>query len=294
MIRFAAKMTRGRGADAFAAASRGMTKFGRVHVPGMEGTAAYLIALILRLKGYRVRGVVGLDTPANWLAVHPPFGTRSAESILSKAARQAERFARVLLDGRRYFGFGGFVCLVLGLALLPISLTYLLRGRFFFAKLFFADNRCNGCGMCAANCPVRAISMMPRWKPRPFWSYRCESCMRCMAFCPLNAVQAGHSWAVALVYITNIPVYLHALQWILRAMGKPWVSDIGWVRNLTEYPYFLMATAAAYLGFSLLVRVPAINSLFAYTTLTRIYPRRHEPTTRLADIAPVSTLGVSD
>ncbi|NQT87762.1 4Fe-4S binding protein [bacterium] len=39
---------------------------------------------------------------------------------------------------------------------LPVSLAYALPGRFYLAKMMFASSACNGCGLCAANCPFGA------------------------------------------------------------------------------------------------------------------------------------------
>ena len=49
MIRFALKLPKGMGTHAFVSATRGGTKFGKIILPGFEGTAAYLLALILKI-----------------------------------------------------------------------------------------------------------------------------------------------------------------------------------------------------------------------------------------------------
>lgn len=61
---------------------------------------------------------------------------------------------------------------------------------------FFANKNCDGCGLCANYCSIKAIKMRGKENPKPFWKYNCESCMRCAAFCPHNAIEAGHSWGV--------------------------------------------------------------------------------------------------
>jgi len=278
MIRFACGLPRRKRTHAFVEVTRGGTKFGSLRLPGFEGTACYLIALIMALKGYRVRGVIALDMPTNWLQVHPGFSPEAARDMASRAKPKAERFIGRILSGETHFSIGGFISLFIGLLLLPVSLGYLLWARFFLPKLFFASNRCNGCGQCAAECPFRAIRMPGGKKPRPYWTWRCESCMRCMAYCPVKAIEAGHSWGVLLYYISYLPLAL----WIFSGVVSPAVTaylDNGWVRLIVQYIYYLAAICLAYSVFNLLIRIPFINTLFTYTTLTRIFPRYHEPDT---------------
>lgn len=49
MIRFALSLPAGEGTNAFVSVTRGGTKIGNSPMPGFEGTAGYLLALILKL-----------------------------------------------------------------------------------------------------------------------------------------------------------------------------------------------------------------------------------------------------
>jgi len=77
MIKFALRMPRKKGADAFCVATRGATKIGSGTIPGAAGTAALLIGLILFLKGYRLRGITGIDMPSNWMSLYSGFSTEN-------------------------------------------------------------------------------------------------------------------------------------------------------------------------------------------------------------------------
>lgn len=47
-----------------------------------------------------------------------------------------------------------------------------------------AGRDCNGCGTCAAQCPVQAID---RSQPRKAQGSKCIACMRCVSICPRGA-----------------------------------------------------------------------------------------------------------
>ncbi len=59
-------------------------------------------------------------------------------------------------------------------------------------KVKFDEDRCVGCGDCAANCPAKVITMKNR---RPAVDYRaCIRCFCCQELCPQNAVKVKESW----------------------------------------------------------------------------------------------------
>lgn len=283
VVRFALRLPRRRGTHALVMPTRAGSHIGAWFTPGLEGTGGYLIALLLLLKGYDIRAVQAVDMPSNWISLHPALLPSTVEGILARARPKVNALAQRIVAGERVLRGG--VPLLLGLLLLPISLAYLLLGRFLLAKLFFANERCTGCGVCARNCPHHALRMWGRSKPRPYWTYACESCMRCMNYCPEKAVEAGHSWGLVLYFLTTFPL----VDWLVhRAAGLfPWLSRAyatplgSW---LLEYPYKLLAIFLAYLLFTLLIRIPLINRLFTVTTLTHYYRRYREPGTGLRDL----------
>ncbi|OGV70826.1 MAG: hypothetical protein A3K19_26925 [Lentisphaerae bacterium RIFOXYB12_FULL_65_16] len=282
VLRFALGLPHGRGTRAFVTPTRAGAKFGPLFTPGMEGTAAYLLTLVLLLKGYNIRGVMGLDMPANWIVVHPGLSPVSAEAINARAATRVNFLMNRILAGERYLT--GLLPLLLGLLILPVSVGYMLVGRFLLAKLFYASERCTGCGSCARACPAHAIRMWGANHPRPYWTFSCESCMRCMNFCPTQAVQASYPLAAALYFITTWPAGLILVNWLgrqwppLARLGNP-VTTV-----LVNYAYVLTATALTYLGFILLMRLPLVNRLFTAVTPTRYFRRYREPGTELKDI----------
>ncbi|MCE5249960.1 EFR1 family ferrodoxin [bacterium] len=283
VIRFGLRLPSRKGTHALIVVTRAGIKVGPVCLPGMEGTAGYLLALILALKGYSVRGVTGLDMPSSWLALHWGLSTKNARVIIDRARKKLSRFTgQILAHGRCFWSF---IDLALGLVFLPVSVLYILVGRFTLAKLFFANSQCTGCGLCAERCPEGAIHMLGKHRKMPYWTFSCESCMRCMAFCPERAVEASHSFCVVLYYVTGIPVSLYILHGL--AGRFPWITalDNRVARFVVfDYPYILVSIFLLYAVLNAAVRIPLINKFFTYTTLTHIYRRYNEPETRAGDL----------
>jgi ferredoxin/flavodoxin len=273
MLRFIRRLPRGAGADALIVAANS----------DVSGLTFYVMALLLRLKGYTVRSFMDTRWPNNWMSLVPGAPPEKVRVAVAEARAKTADFMDGFLAGERRFPTWSGVLAALALA--PVAVGYLILGRFFLAKLFFASDRCIGCGQCAEHCAWQAIKMRgPAGHRRPYWTLNCESCMRCMAFCPTQAIEAGHSWGVLLGVLTFIPV----VNWLLNVVTRqiPALADVrGLLWAPLAYGYTLLAFVVGYALFTLLLRVPAINRFFTLTTLTHYYRRYHEPDTTLKDLS---------
>lgn len=73
--------------------------------------------------------------------------------------------------------------------LIPRSLNYKSH-EYMYQNLvrFYADPKCNGCGICAEVClsgRIELIDDKPKWKK----GVRCYACFACINFCPRQAIQ---------------------------------------------------------------------------------------------------------
>jgi ferredoxin/flavodoxin len=73
----------------------------------------------------------------------------------------------------------------------PTELSF-LESRQLMDQAFRADERCNGCGICARVCPVGNVEMV---EDRPVWQHRCEQCFACLQWCPQEAIQFRNNTA---------------------------------------------------------------------------------------------------
>ena len=55
-------------------------------------------------------------------------------------------------------------------------------------KSFWADNKCDHCGICKRVCPADNIEIK---EGKPVWNHKCEQCLACIQWCPKQAIQYG-------------------------------------------------------------------------------------------------------
>jgi Pyruvate/2-oxoacid:ferredoxin oxidoreductase delta subunit len=253
--------------DIFCVNTFGGTKIGKLHLPGLSGLALILPALIFFLKGYRVRGLVSLNLPSNWISLHPGLTPAAVSSLVDHCRKKIETYAVSLLSGG--IVFRGIVSLPFDLVVIPLALGYTFVGRFWLAKMYLATLECDGCGICESCCPMNALRMKNR---RPFWTFHCESCMRCMNICPRKAIQVSHVFTAMTAYVLYgllFPFVMFLATRFVPSTAVLFASETQ-IMGLIRAWAFLSIMFLAYRLVQVLVGFRLFNYFFTGLSLTRL------------------------
>lgn len=271
-------------------ATRAGWKLGPFFLPGMSGSATFLIGLILWFKGVKVRGLFSVDMPSNWIAAHWGLSPSNVATILRKAQQRTQSFLQVIHQGKaHFFSLNNGYDFLSGIILLPVSLGYLMIGRFALAKIFFSNSSCYGCSLCEKHCPFNAIKMVGTSTLRPFWTYKCENCMRCMGICPSRAIEASHPWMAFLIFFTALPFS----TWLVLGL-KSFIGDGPWWVNsyflaCVDLLFIYLIIITAYYIYFFLTGFKWVNNLFTLLTPTHYFRRYKEPGLKLSQMQKIET-----
>lgn len=268
LVKAAIRTPNVRGADAFVLVTRGGMRVAGRSLAGFEGTAAYIPAAILAMRGARVRGVGAIDMPLNWTVAVPAASPEDAALVVARGDAQTDAFARRILNGEA--SFGGLLQLALGVLILPLSVGYVLIARLILGKMFFADERCTSCGICAKSCPQAAIRLVGAGRT-PYWTYHCHNCMRCMSKCPTQAIQGAQGWLLLYLLLISLPVAAGITAAVRDVIGVSGEIATSLVSLLSGYIWIVVAVWTAYLALWLGLRVPGLRFVLSRATLTRLY-----------------------
>jgi len=280
MIKYAWNLPKGEKRHAIVMPTRAGVRIKGVFIPGMEGTAGYLIALLLWLRGYSVRAVMGVDMPSNWTAVHWGLSEENSAVITTLAESKVKSLMHTVLIGYRHYD--GMVQLTIGLLLAQISLMYLILAQLILAKLFFASDKCNGCSVCQSICPKKALKMAGSPK-RPYWAYSCDSCMACMNFCPQEAIEVSPIIVTLFYYITSVPILAYVTRYSAEWYGLQ-LETIPLLGFSIHYLYTVLAIAISYWFLHFTFGSRLIRAVAAKLSHTRYFRRYRAHGATLGDI----------
>jgi len=265
MVKHIFRLPKSNAAHAVVLPTRAGTRVFGWSLPGMEGTAGYLIALLLWFRGYTVKGVAAIDMPSNWTAVHWGLSNENIQVISKNGEAKVKRIAYEILAGHSVYK--GFIPLVIGIVLSRISLMYLMLAQLILSKLFFASNQCNGCRLCQRICPKQAITMIGN---KPYWKYSCDSCMACMNYCPQTAIQVSPFSIFLFSYILSLPV----ATWITDMIGDYIMTGTPKIVFFAiQYLYTLSSVALVYLILHYVLQSKPIAALLTGLSHTRYFRR---------------------
>jgi ferredoxin len=274
MLKFIFRFPRGKGRVVLMNNRAGM-KMGKLFTPGISGMAILLPILILIIKGYRIHGILPMDTPSNWISIHPGIRSRVVNSIFARRDKEISKLWAKISENKMYFPGKFFILLPLDIFLIPISLGYMFFGRFMLARTYLADLSCDGCALCASRCPVSAIKMVNN---RPWWTYKCESCMRCANICPQKSINSSLPlmivYSILIFKIGDTEIFSNLLS---RIADKASIIPEKLIYYLMLWIITITATWSFYFIVFYLNRLIPFNHLFALTTPMKYWRRYIAP-----------------
>ena len=179
--------------------TRAGMKIGSFITPGLTGIAFLFSSVLLKTKGYKIVGQIPIDMPSNWISIHPALNERTVKFIHQKNFDRVKKHSDKIFAGKK--DFLALRDLIQDILIAPVSLGYYLLGRYVFAKTFYASYKCDNCGNCIKQCPLKAISTI---NDHPYWTFKCESCMKCMNSCPKRAIETAHGLFAFIIILISI------------------------------------------------------------------------------------------
>jgi NAD-dependent dihydropyrimidine dehydrogenase PreA subunit len=267
MLKFMFSFKSLKGSDIFIGNTRAGMKLSKVFLPGLSGIALYFPALVMAIKGYKIRALYPVDLPSNWISLHPGIKTSVINSMVTHCETLVNRFAEKILNRKPVF-LRAFVLLPLDLLVAPLAIGYYFFGRYIIAKSFVATSDCNLCGKCIDNCPTHSVKLS---LGRPYWKLSCESCMKCMNYCPERAIETAHTLFFAILFATIFGINPYLNQWLHRLFVDLGLSFV----LLNELLYIVLRWSTAilvfyltYLGIHYMMGYSWFSKMVKYTSLT--------------------------
>jgi ferredoxin/flavodoxin len=153
---------------------------------GFSGGSLKQAEKLLSARGINLAAGFAVDMPGNYTRL---YGANSRKRQQRYFAAEVDAVAHIagIVRGKWRGKIQASFCLFRW-ALAPLYHLYFARRAPQQDALFYADDKCNSCGVCARVCPAGDIELEDG---RPRWLGHCEQCYACLQWCPQEAIQAN-------------------------------------------------------------------------------------------------------
>ncbi len=244
---------------------------------GGGGPAAAIAVRLMERRRYQVMLSGKAHYPENWVQASQPPDAADAAALTAQGDAMAASFAEAILSG------GGKVerRVSAGSAVLPFLFGFI--GRRFLGKLYYADEDCDACGICASQCPAKSIILHKGKRARPYWKLSCEDCNACMNRCPRRAINTSLGRLVVLLGVVVAAAVLGIRgynAWVrpaLDAVMAPALGAAGLLMTMTDIilitaivllAHFAIGPVDRYL-LRFIQRIPGVRRFFEWTFTKR-------------------------
>lgn len=148
----------------------------------MGNAEKYLKKLCAEL-GLNYKGAAPVVMPENYIAMFDAPDEDESAVIIKKADRTLNRIIRRIKNNEDLLPVKSGLAAIVKSGINSIYYSLIVKD-----KKFYAEDSCNGCGLCVKKCPLGNIEMVDG---KPQWNGNCTHCMACIAYCPTEAIEYG-------------------------------------------------------------------------------------------------------
>ena len=150
------------------------------------GNAEKYLSILCQKKRFSFKGVKEIVMPENYIALYNAPEPAEAKVIIKHAEPVIQDCVKTITHNASF-------------QKLTPSPSGKIKSSFFNplfyrftakADKYMANEKCIGCGRCAAECPLNNIELKEN---KPVWGSKCTHCMACICKCPVEAIEYGKS-----------------------------------------------------------------------------------------------------
>lgn len=135
---------------------------------------------------YPLDSSYSLVMPNNYIIGADIDDPQTARQKIDAAHREIQRLSQEITQRKKVYRMEEGTHAGLKSSMVNFGFNHFARST----KAFYATDTCNGCGLCAKNCPAATITLE---SGKPAWGKQCYQCLRCINECPQRAIQYGKS-----------------------------------------------------------------------------------------------------
>lgn len=153
---------------------------------GELGTGIQSVKKLFKTQGLHLNALFNISMPSNYA----PYGCPEAnevKNLLNSVDEKIEAIEKVVKARREHRDSNNtnfFKSHIFPGVLYRLGYKRIKE----FDGNFYANDDCNGCGICKKVCPVNNINILD---DKPAWNHNCQQCFACLQWCPKESIQYG-------------------------------------------------------------------------------------------------------
>lgn len=145
------------------------------------------LKIILMQKKVILNAACEIILPSNYI-IAPYYAFANRDDIMKKklfenSKKAMKSFSEIIKGKKNNYEIKNNIGRALGML---FNISNNLSNRKNWDKFFYADDKCNSCGICERVCPDDNIKII---NGKPNWNHNCHVCMACIQLCPKESIQ---------------------------------------------------------------------------------------------------------